>query len=100
MKPLRYSRRALKDLEAIRRYIAKDNPAAADRVNQHLKVRIGQLSRDPLRSVAASSPQFRILFPTKYPYRVYFEVATDHVAILHIRHTSRQQPKLQGFHDE
>ncbi|HEY5827616.1 MAG TPA: type II toxin-antitoxin system RelE/ParE family toxin [Hyphomicrobiaceae bacterium] len=32
------------------------------------------------------------MFPTRYPYRIYYTVQGDEVVILHIRHTARRAP--------
>jgi plasmid stabilization system protein ParE len=46
---------------------------------------------------ASSSPEIRILAPTRYPYRIYYTVQRNEVAILHIRHTARQAPEDLGL---
>ena len=72
---LRWDARALRDLRAIRNYIAaQSSPAAADRVRQHLRNRVNRLLTNPFIGVVTTNPQIRILPPTRYPYRVYYTV--------------------------
>lgn len=96
MTEIKYRRIALRDLDRIRAYIeAKaDDPAAAERVRRHLLGRIEHLRLLPLTGSPTKVPRLRILFPTTYPYRIYYLVAIDHVTILHIRHPSRDVPDL------
>ena len=90
---IRWDVRALEDLRDIRRYIAKRGPpAAADRVRDHLRIRIGRLLTRPLMGVLTSNPEIRILPPTRYPYRIYYTVQGADIVILHIRHSARSEP--------
>jgi len=90
---LRWDARALQDLRDIRSYIAvHGSPAAADRVRQHLRIRVHRLLTNPFIGVATSHSQIRILPPTRYPYRIYYTVQGDDVVILHIRHSARSAP--------
>jgi plasmid stabilization system protein ParE len=93
---IRYRRRALRDLDRIRAYIeAKaDDTHAAEKVRQHILGRIERLRIVPLTGSPTKIPRLRILFPTKYPYRIYYLVSPERVTILHIRHTSRDVPDL------
>jgi toxin ParE1/3/4 len=90
---LRWDARALQDLREIRSYIAvHGSPAAAERVRQHLRIRVHRLLANPLIGVATTHPQIRILPPTRYPYRIYYTVQENDLVILHIRHTARLAP--------
>jgi toxin ParE1/3/4 len=90
---IRWDVRALEDLRDIRRSIAKrGSPAAADRVREHLRIRIVRLLTRPLIGVLTSNPEIRILPPSRYPYRIYYTIQGDDVVILHIRHSARLEP--------
>jgi plasmid stabilization system protein ParE len=90
---LRWDPRALQDLREIRSYIAEHgSPAAADRVRQHLRIRIDGLLAHPFIGAVTTNPEIRILPPARYPYRIYYTVQGDDVVILHIRHTARLAP--------
>lgn len=90
---IRWDARALSDLRDIRRYIARHgSPAAADRVREHLRIRVERLLARPLIGVLTSHPEIRILPPTRYPYRIYYTIQREEVVILHIRHSARSEP--------
>jgi plasmid stabilization system protein ParE len=83
----------LHDLKEIRRYIARIDAIATNRVRQHLMARINQLRDVPLSGITAKDmPEIRILNPTRYPYRIYYAIEANQVVVLHIRHTSRDAP--------
>jgi len=90
---LRWDPRAVRDLHDIRRYIAAhSSPAAAERFRRHLSARTELLRRHPHMGPISSHPEIRILARTRYPYRIYYAVQGDEIAILHIRHTARRAP--------
>ncbi len=93
-KRLEISARARDDLAKIRAYIKEADPAAATRVGQHLSSRIKRLAFYPEIGVPTLREAFRILQPTRYPYRIYYAVLDDTVRILHVRHTSRERPDI------
>jgi plasmid stabilization system protein ParE len=95
---VRLHRRARADLRSIHDFLIQSASArAADRVRAHLWQRITQLSRLPHMGVVTSERRIRILAPTRYPYRIYYTVQRNEVAILHIRHTARQAPEDLGL---
>jgi toxin ParE1/3/4 len=94
---LRWDKRAIQDLHNIRRYIANSSPAAAGRVQQHLRSRILRLPQHPLIGVATSNPEVRVLPATRYPYRIYYSIQNNEIVILHIRHTARRTPDDLGL---
>lgn len=91
---IRLDRQAKADLKEIRDYLLEHaSEAAANKVRDHLKVRILKLAKTPSVGVGTSDPDVRILSPAKYPYRIYFSVQGDTIVILHIRHTARSEPE-------
>jgi toxin ParE1/3/4 len=91
---INYRRKALRDLDEIRAYLSLFDEAAAERVRLHLVRRIRQLGQTPTLGKATRVSGLRVLYPTKYPYRIYYLYEGDAVVILHIRHTSRKPPSL------
>ena len=90
--------RAVVDLAEIRDYLLQHaGEHAAERIRQHLVQRFKMLLRRPILGIASSHPGIRILSPSKYPYRIYFAVVDQSVVILHVRHTARDQPKLEDL---
>ena len=95
---LRWDQRAIQDLHDIRRYVtANSSPAAAGRVQQHLRSRILRLPTYPLIGIATSNPEVRVLPATRYPYRIYYSIQNNEIFIMHIRHTARRAPDDLGL---
>lgn len=63
----------------------------------HIADHIESLKSNPFIGKPTDQPGLRILFPVRYPYRVYYEVAHDRIVILHIRHTARDVPKMSDL---
>ena len=87
---VRYTPRAFSDLEVIRTYITQHNPAAAGKVValiEKIALRLGDFPESGQRSGELDA---RGVFSTRYPYRIYYPVASGEVLILHIRHAARR----------
>jgi toxin ParE1/3/4 len=96
----RYTRRAFSDLEKIYSYLEARNPVAARQVIGLIDAVVTRLSEFPEAGQRSDEPDVRILFARRYPYRIYYRVASDEIAILHIRHAARRAPEDHEFeHD-
>jgi toxin ParE1/3/4 len=87
---IRFDPRALSDIEAIRDYLIKRNPAGAERVRVHIVETIERLSDFPFLGRATDEVGVRVLPLTRYPYLVFYSVVNDTVVILHVRHGARE----------
>jgi toxin ParE1/3/4 len=88
---VRYTRKALVQLDEIYSYIEAHNPSAAQRVKSRIKQSIARLGRNPYSCRATETPGVRLLSIVRYPYLVFYsvdEVARE-VHILRIRHGAR-----------
>jgi toxin ParE1/3/4 len=92
---LRYTERAIADLEAIQAYIAVDNPSAASKLGRRIKSAIDLLENLPELGRPGRFAQTRVLIVARTPYAVYYTVERDagEVVILHIRHGRRRPPR-------
>jgi len=91
---LRFDQRAETDIREIRDYIIQNGTAeSANRVRDHIRARAVVLKGIPLLGKKLGASEIRALFPTQYPYRIYYTIQHETVVILHIRHTSRASPK-------
>ena len=91
-------RRADQDLQEIQSYLVQQAGAqAAERVRLHLLSKLRRLASTPRMGRPTSNAAIRILPPTRYPYRIYYTVASDAVIVLHIRHSARRDPDLTSL---
>jgi addiction module RelE/StbE family toxin len=88
---IRYTRKALDQLDQLYSFIEGHNPAAADRVNARIKRSIERLSRFPYSGRESAYPGIRVLPVVTYPYLVFYAVEEQarEVRILRIRHGAR-----------
>lgn len=90
---IRFSPRALADLEAIHDYIAADNPNAADSVIQRVLQSIAMLESFPLLGRDGRIAETReLLIPTLPYFAVYRIVDETQLTVLTVMHTARQYP--------
>jgi toxin ParE1/3/4 len=87
--PLVRTRRADEDLIEIWRYIAQDDPAAADRVTQAIERRWLQLADHPLSGVLRPDIGQYGRHLVAGSYVMLYRVHEDHVEILRILHGRR-----------
>ena len=84
---------ALNDLEAIREFIAQENPPAAATILAAIRVAVDRLGRHPGLGRAGRVEGTRELIISNTPYIVAYRVVENQVRILAIVHTSRQWPR-------
>ena len=90
--------RVVSDLVGNRRYLMREaGEVAGEKVRRHLQQRLRRLADKPDLGIATRHPDFRVLSPTKYPYRIYYASLGASVVVLHTRHTSRQAPQLDDL---
>jgi toxin ParE1/3/4 len=77
-----WRRAALNDLEAVREFIAQDNPQAAMRVHGAIRAAIDPLANYPNLGRAGRVDGTRELIVVDLPYIVVYRVAEDTVRIL------------------
>jgi addiction module RelE/StbE family toxin len=88
---VRYTRKALAQLDEIYSHIEAHNPSAAKRVKARIKQSIARLGRSPYSCRATEHPGIRLLAIVRYPYLVFYRVEekAKEVHILRIRHGAR-----------
>ena len=89
---LRLSLRAERDIEDIRSNLIARSPQGADRVRAALASDMEILERFPYSGRATDFAEIRILPVVRYPYLIYYTVASSEVVIVHVRHSSRGAP--------
>ena len=94
---VRYSPRALAQLEEIHRYIAQHNPRAATAVVARIEELCEKLGEFPGMGAATDQPGVRLVPVVRYPYLIFYALITEinEVRILRIRH-GRRRPLVAG----
>jgi addiction module RelE/StbE family toxin len=88
---IRYTRKAVAQLDAIYSYIEADNPRAAKAVKARIQRAISRLAQFPYSCRATARPGIRVLSIVRYPYLVFYSVdeGAQEVHILRIRHAAQ-----------
>ena len=84
---------ALNDLEAIREFIAENNPVAAARVRAAVRAAVERLAVYPNLGRAGRVEGTRELIIAGTPFIAAYRVLGDQLRILSIIHSSRQWPR-------
>ena len=91
----RISPRADTDINSIWNYVAQDNPAAADRVEQEIQEAIEKLAKNPnfghFRDDIAPR-QYR--FYRVFSYLIIYRIEEDTLIVVRVIHGARDLPKL------
>jgi plasmid stabilization system protein ParE len=88
---IRFTARALSDVDAILSYIENDNPQAAQRLRRAIFATISLVATRPYIGIKnARAPELRSRLVSRYPYRVHYQVRGQEILILHIRHGAQE----------
>jgi len=87
----RFTPQAQVDIASIYDYIAKDNPRAAQRVEDHIRAAINVLRRAPGMGVPIEEENVRRLPIGRYPYTVFYllDQDADELQVLRVMHGAR-----------
>lgn len=91
---LRYTPRAIADIEAIADYVTERSPAGARNLRLAIETAIGQLEQFPGLGSPQTADGVRKLVVRQYPYLIYYfaDGDTSDVVILTVQHSSRERP--------
>jgi len=90
---VRWLDQAVKDLKAVRAYIARDNPSAAAGVAQRIRDAVKILNDYPAAGRAGRVPNTRELIVAGTPYILPYRVRAENVEILRVLHGAQQWPE-------
>lgn len=86
---IHYTPAAFSDREQILEYLSERSASGARNVAVSIRQTIEQLRDQPYSGHRTVNPEVRVIFVTRYPYKIFYRVR-DAIEILHIRHTSRR----------
>lgn len=87
---LRYTRRALNDIERERAYLLARSPKGAQNVMDQLNRAIDYIARSNRGSVETDIKNVRAKWVNRYHYKIFYEVGGGEIILVHVRHTSRR----------
>jgi toxin ParE1/3/4 len=93
---LRYTARALFELDLILTHIARHSPQGARKVQRRIKTIIDLLTQHPELGRATRRHGIRRLVVLPYPYLVLYQVSEEEVIILGVRHAARKPSPMSG----
>ena len=88
-----WRRGALRDLEEARRYIAQDNPVAANRMQSAIMTAVRRLGDHPALGRPGRVENTRELIVAGTPYIVAYTVIEGEIMILSVIHGARRWPE-------
>jgi plasmid stabilization system protein ParE len=89
---VRYTRKALAEINSIISYIARDNERASDKVAEAIREAVELISRRPEISPFVFRQEIRGKMVGRYPYRIFYTVGSDEVVIRNVRSARRRLP--------
>ncbi|MFL5137497.1 MAG: type II toxin-antitoxin system RelE/ParE family toxin [Microvirga sp.] len=88
---VRYTPRALRQIESIGAYVARESPRAADALLVRIHASCRLLAEHSFAGHSSEIRGIRVLQMARDAYRIFYEVLPSGEArILHVRHTSRR----------
>jgi toxin ParE1/3/4 len=90
MGKIRRSADAIDDLSAIWRYIAKDNPSAADRLLQEIDRALERIVRFPLIGESVDHLRQGTRRVMVGNYQLFYELASSDIHLLRVYHAARR----------
>ena len=93
---LRYTRRALADLDAILDDIASQSPQGAARVHARIQRMVSLLPSHPYIGLRTEDPTVRRLATPPYPYLIFYEPTDEEIIVHAIRHAARNPSDMPG----
>jgi toxin ParE1/3/4 len=89
---IRWLKRALANVEAEAKYIARDNPAAAQRIVRAVEQAVELLARHPALGRPGRVEGTRELVVPGTPYLIPYRVREGRVEVLRVFHAARKWP--------
>ena len=93
---LRFTPRALAELDEVLAYIVERSPKGARRVQTRIRVLSDLLLRHPYAGQRTSLEGVRRITATPHPYLIYYEVTAEEIIVVGVRHAVRDPASMPG----
>jgi plasmid stabilization system protein ParE len=91
---LRYTQRAIVELDEILTHIAERSPGGARRVQARIHAIIDLLLRHPSAGQLTSKGRLRRMIASPYPYLIFYAAIEDEIVIHGVRHGARNPSSM------
>jgi plasmid stabilization system protein ParE len=91
---LRYTPRALAELDEVLTYIGAHSPRGASRVQARIQAIANLLAEYPGAGQTTSNPRLRRIVTTPYPYLLFYEATEEEVIVIGVRHGARDPASM------
>jgi toxin ParE1/3/4 len=93
---LRYSKRALEQIDKTLEHVAERSPSGAARIEARISAMLALVQIQPHAGVKTRLSGVRRIFLTPYPYLIDYHAGEDEIVVLRFRHTSRNPSSVPG----
>jgi addiction module RelE/StbE family toxin len=89
---VRFSRRALKQVDEIADYVAAENPRVADAIVLRIETVAALVGRHPTIGRLTTNKSVRVFSVLPYPYLLFYETREERgeIIVLRVRHAARR----------
>jgi toxin ParE1/3/4 len=91
---LRYTQRAVAELDEVLAYIEAQSPQGARSVQTRIRVIINLLLEHPHAGQLTSKGRLRRLIASPYPYLIFYQATEDEIVIHGVRHSARRPSSM------
>ncbi len=90
---------ALRDLDEILEFLADNYPAVSGPFQKRLHAIERRIGRWPKSAqVIEQRPGVHVVPFIQYPYKLFYQVTSSAIEVLHVRHAARREPWDEGGH--
>jgi plasmid stabilization system protein ParE len=93
---IRFTPRALAELDGVLGYVAARSPQGAQRVGDRVRAALAALAEHPGMGERTSNPRLRRLVLRPYPYLLFYEAGDAEVVVIGLRHAARDPRTMPG----
>jgi plasmid stabilization system protein ParE len=94
---LRYTPKALAELDEILTYVAERSPRGSQKVQRRIRMMVDLLAEHPHAGQVTSEQRLRRIVVIPYPYLIFYAATEDEVVVIGVRHAARDPSTMPDF---